>query len=86
MRSFKELNISFLETSFCEHCGDLEPFDATYYDGGTRWCMDCSSAFEEEIDPSKEEMVEIEKASIKKKIAYFEGRISYLKKSLKELE
>lgn len=86
MRSLKKLGVSFLEEPSCEHCGNLEPFDATYDDGGTSWCMDCSACFEDDMEPTEEELNEIEKASIKKKISYFEGRISQLKKTLKELE
>jgi len=37
-------NLDFNKESFCEGCGRLSVYTATYNNGGTDWCIYCASA------------------------------------------
>jgi hypothetical protein len=53
--------------AFCEHCGELEPYDLTLEEvAGLSWCVDCAAS--EGREPPKE-VRECEKVA---KIKYFE--------------
>ncbi|MNS94433.1 hypothetical protein D3C71_1129510 [compost metagenome] len=72
-------NFSIEEDATCECCGNLSPFDITWCDGGTWWCLDgcapLSSRFE--ITPEFAQELISEQKRIKKE---------YYKQKLAELE
>ena len=35
-------NFTWGEVGFCEHCGELPPFQITWCDGTTQWCLSCA--------------------------------------------
>lgn len=35
------MSIRIQESSFCEHCLELEPYDLEFFDGGVTWCESC---------------------------------------------
>ena len=72
----KEYTISLYEEPFCEHCYDLEPFEATI-DLDIQYCVSCCSANGIEIP---------ENLLIKIKAKQKELKIEFYKKKLKELE
>jgi len=66
------------EEGFCEHCMELEPFNACISDGGTNWCINCFECDENNII-SPDVMKEIMKRQYKLQKKYYT-------KKLKELE
>lgn len=68
------------ENSWCEHCGDLEPYDLTYTEG-TCWCEHCFKANPgswEIEDPTEEEWKELNESERIAKIKYFTNRLVQL--------
>lgn len=40
-------DIFFIEEPFCEHCGELKPFEPVWEHDGTWWCTYCAKRFDE---------------------------------------
>jgi len=56
--------------TFCEHCGQLEPYDLVLEEADKlSWCLNCAAS--EDREPPKE-VLECEKAA---KIKYFEMQL-----------
>jgi len=72
--------IEFDHSAWCEHCGELEPFDATYNDGGTYWCIPCAG-YGGDLKLTDDDMAEIEIEESKRKIKYFRERIKGIQDS-----
>lgn len=68
-------DVHYSEEAWCEHCMDLEPFDATLDDGGTHWCMDCAN-YNDDFQLSDNEKKAIEIQELAYKYKYFSDRLS----------
>jgi hypothetical protein len=68
--------IEFHENPFCEHCGELEPYDPTLQEGEDAgyitWCMDCAWANEL---ATKAEIDKAEELAKPKKKKYYEEKL-----------
>jgi len=73
-------DVEYKEEAWCEHCGDLEPYDATVEDG-TRWCIDCAT-YGDTLKVTEKEREDIHTKELEHKLAYFEERIVSLKLAL----
>lgn len=69
----KIMEFKFPRAPFCEHCGDLEPYTAIYFDG-CDWCLGCVGVVFNKED--KEQIMEIQNQA---KIIYFEKRLEELR-------
>ena len=70
----EDLKISFPDSPFCEHCGDMSPGTCIVTDeGGTPWCIYCADANCLDIDiEALEKREEIEERK------YLETRLAEL--------
>lgn len=80
MEEFTIKDVKYKEECYCEHCGDLEPFTATFEDG-CDWCIWCG--LNGDLYLSKEEQRQVSIIEATKKIVYFKNRIEELEESLK---
>lgn len=62
----EEGQIFIAEQSSCEHCTDLEPFDACISDGSTFWCINCYTCENEIPDDVLKEIEKREKVAKQK--------------------
>jgi len=61
----------------CEHCGNMPPFSALLFDGGTWWCINgCVDAINEEV--SEESMEKIDEECLRLEKAYIQKRYKEL--------
>jgi hypothetical protein len=65
------------EDAWCEHCGKLEQYDLTFWDGCSCWCEDCACANGEK-PPSKRK----KQSSLRVEIRQFKARLEQLKSEL----
>ena len=72
-------DIEYKKEPYCEHCGDLEPFTATFEDGAS-WCIWCG--LHGDLQLTEEDKRHIEIIETTKKIGYFKNRIAELEKLL----
>lgn len=73
-------DVVYSEEAWCEHCGDLEPFDATL-DNGTHWCMDCAK-YNDDFPLSEDEEKAIKIQELAYKFRYFTDRLKSISASL----
>ena len=71
----KEGNVGFGD--FCEHCYNIEPESVVWCDGGTWWCLDCASMFEE-FNLTPEDIKRLKIISKTKKILYYTNKLGEL--------
>ena len=83
MEEFTIKDVEYKDEPFCEHCGDLEPYTATYGDG-CDYCVDCGRMGDLEINDEEYEQIQVEEAKMKMK--YYAERIEKLHKFLIEKE
>lgn len=83
MEEFTIKDVKYKEECWCEHCGDLEPYTATYGDG-CDYCVDCGRMGDLAISDEDYEKIAIEEA--RHKVEYFAKRIESLHKFLIEKE
>lgn len=72
--------------AFCEHCQELEPFDLTWWDAYTSWCMSCVGCLdpEDREEYNSADQAEWEEQSRQKKIGYYEDKLRALKEQKNE--
>lgn len=75
-------DIKFEEEAWCEHCGDLEQFEATFDDGGTHWCIDCAMVGDELKHLTEEDWKRVKVLEIQHKIVHFQERVNDLYEEL----
>ena len=65
----------------CEHCGRLEPFTLTFFDGSTYWCRWCADTFDDFHDEFEYKDIEklLEQQRVLK-IEYYTKRIAKLER------
>lgn len=73
-------DVRYSEEVWCEHCGDLEPFDATL-EMGTNWCMDCAR-YNDDFQLSEDEKKAIRIQELVYKFRYFNKRLQSVATSL----
>jgi hypothetical protein len=62
------------EDASCEHCGDLEPFEAMWDNDLCFWCLDCAR-MDYDFTHSQEEIDVAIIESMNRKIEHFHNRI-----------
>lgn len=76
MDEFTIKDVEYKEECWCEHCGDLEPFTATYGDG-CDYCVDCGRMGDLVIDDADYEKIITKE--LEHKLVYFEERVASIK-------
>jgi hypothetical protein len=61
-------DVKFEENSWCEHCGQLEPYTAVVEDG-SQYCLDCMR-MNDNFELSEEERYEVEVKETSEQIKY----------------
>ena len=78
-KEIKSVSIEIDEDSNCEHCGNLEPFSLTFYDGNTCWCESCfNSDIENEGMITKDTINEYREKSKDKLKEYYTQKLKNL--------
>lgn len=75
-------DIQYKEEPWCEHCGELEPYTATFEDGAD-WCIWCGLMGDLQLKEEDKWAIEVMEA--KHKLKYFTERVESITRRLKEL-
>ncbi|UGO46319.1 hypothetical protein PQE74_gp211 [Bacillus phage vB_BanS_Chewbecca] len=82
MDEFTIKDVKYKEECYCEHCGDLEPFTATFEDG-CDWCIWCG--LNGDLHLSEEDQRQISIMEAKHKLKYFTKRAETQREFLEQI-
>jgi len=71
-------DVFYKEETWCEHCGNLEPYTAVVDFDSVWYCLDCAK-YDGNFKVTNEEIREIEIIEVDKMIQYFDKRLVSLR-------
>ena len=74
-------NFWISEECDCEHCGNLEPFEITWSDGGTWWCLDCAT-YNDDYKMTDEFELELKTKMLQLKKEYYETKLKEIENEI----
>lgn len=66
------MSIRIQESSFCEHCMELEPYDLEFFDGNVTWCESC---FDHPVTEDADAMAQLKRWEKEEKTKYLNKRL-----------